>query len=61
MKEHLENLWRKIVENKAVLIKVGATVAGAALGALVATVVERSQEQNDLIEEIIMGIEEETE
>lgn len=44
MKEQLVALWGKVVENKAVVIKVGSAVAGALLGVVVAAIVENAQE-----------------
>jgi hypothetical protein len=44
MKERLVALWGKVVENKAVVIKVGSAVAGALLGVVVAAIVENAQE-----------------
>ncbi len=58
MKEQLAALWGKVVENKEVLIRVGAAVTGAALGlAIVAVVANAQSEENLLVEEVEMSIE----
>jgi len=52
MKDQLQALWAKAVEHKQVLIQIGATLAGAAVGALVATAI--SNARNDmLLEELL--------
>ena len=60
MKEQFSALWAKVVENKAVVIQVGAVLVGAALGAVVATAINRAQEESQFLEEeILMEVEEE--
>lgn len=59
--EQVKNLWGKVVnhvvENKELYIRVGLTLAGAVVGATVASVA--SNMQNDyLIEEITSSVEE---
>lgn len=53
MKEKLLVLWTKIVENKEVLIKAGATVAGAAIGLTIASMLASAREEM-LLEEVDM-------
>jgi len=49
----------KVKENKAVVIKVAAILAGAALGAFVATVIENAQQQYEYSESELLGLGEE--
>lgn len=53
MKEKVMALWGKVVENKAVVIRVGGAVAGALVGVVVAGLVANSQEEG-LLEEVVM-------
>jgi len=59
MKEKLFALVMKVKENKAVVIKVAAILAGAALGAFVATVIENAQQQYEYSESELLGLGEE--
>ena len=59
MKEKLFALVLKVKENKAVVIKVAAILAGAALGAFVATVIENAQQQYEYSESELLGLGEE--
>ena len=59
MKEKLFELVMKVKENKAVVIKVAAILAGAALGAFVATVIENAQQQYEYSESELLGLGEE--
>jgi hypothetical protein len=45
MQEQLLALWAKVVENKQTVIKAAGTVAGALLGALVASVIVNNQQE----------------
>jgi hypothetical protein len=56
MKEKLAVLWEKIKENKGVIIKAGAIVAGAALGALVATAIANAQDDYLATEVELLGL-----
>jgi hypothetical protein len=51
MKEQLLAIWAKVQANKPLVIQVGAILAGAALGALAASIVNAAQEES-LIEEV---------
>jgi len=53
MNEKLLSLWAKIVEHKTVVIQVGGILAGALIGAAVATMIANAQ-QDLLLEEILM-------
>lgn len=61
MKEKLAALWAKVVANKPLVIKVGGSVAGALLGAVVASLIATAQEEALLEEELTMSIMEDTE
>jgi len=54
MKEQMQALWDKVVENKEVVIRGTAVIVGAALGAVVATVVINNQNDDLLLEEVEM-------
>lgn len=56
MKEKLAALWAKVVDNKEIVIRVGAAVAGAVVGAAVASLVSGSQEEYDV--DLILDVEE---
>lgn len=61
MKEYLEMLKVKALEHKEILIRVGSAVAGALVGAAVATIVANNQEELLLEEQMDLElIEEET-
>lgn len=57
IKEVLKNIAVKAQDNKDLLIKAGCALGGAAIGAVVTAVVINAQQDN-LLEEIRMGIEE---
>lgn len=54
MKAKLAALWGKVVENKEVVIKVGLTLTGAAIGMALAAVIASRQEDALLEEEVSM-------
>jgi len=51
MKEYLNALVEKAKENKDLLIKIGAALAGAAVGAVVATLIVNNQSEELPFEE----------
>lgn len=44
VKSKLRDLWKKVIENKAVVIPVGTAIAGALIGAAVTSVILKSYE-----------------
>jgi len=53
MKDQLQAIWAKAVEHKQLLIQIGATLAGAFVGAVVASAIANAR--NDmLLEELLM-------
>lgn len=44
MKEKLNALWAKVVENKEIAIRIGVAVAGAVVGAVITTIVNNSND-----------------
>jgi len=58
LKEKMAALWAKAVDNKELLIKVGLTLAGVAVGAITTSIVANIQERN-ILEELLMVQDEE--
>lgn len=59
MKEKLAALWAKVVENKIVVIKAGVTLAGALIGAGIATLIEEVREDVLMEEMALVSLDEE--
>jgi len=57
MNEKLLALAAKIKENKAVIIKIGAILAGAVVGGVIATVIANAQQEYPFDESELLGLE----
>lgn len=53
MKEKLEALWKKVVDNKELVIRVGLTVTGAVVGSVVTSMIANTRFEEFLADEML--------